>query len=88
MSMRTTEAAGRPYCRLDALAVRLVLAHLEESTLDRDLHRELVRADSRMSDDHFHIVDSIAWLYARLVQWSDRDAVRAEFLKFLQDLTA
>ena len=41
-----------------------------------------------MSDCQFQIVDSITWLYSRLVQRSDRDAVRAEFLKFLQDVTA
>jgi hypothetical protein len=88
MSMPTTKAADRAYCQLDALALRLILAHLEESALDRDLHRELVRADSGMSDGQFHIVDSITWLYARMVQRSDRDAVRAEFVKFLQDVTA
>jgi len=46
MSTPTTKAADRAYCQGDALALRLILAHLEESALDRDLYRELVQADS------------------------------------------
>jgi hypothetical protein len=71
----------------DVLALRLMLAHLEEDALDRDLHRELIYADSGMSAGQFHMVDRIAWMNARaMVKNHEGKALRADLLKLLESV--
>ncbi|APE18273.1 hypothetical protein BOH72_26330 [Mycobacterium sp. WY10] len=71
------------------MALRLMIAHLEEDTLDRELHCELLLSQSGMSAGQFYMCDKIAWMNARAMKkYCDTGELRDELFTLLESVIA
>lgn len=61
----------------EALAARLVLAHLDPDPQSQAYYRDLIRHESGIPTEHFHLADSVARVFAAGYQAEEaREQVR------------
>ena len=71
----------------DILAARLMLAHLEDDEISRELYRAIIKAEVGIPDEHLHLADRTAGLFSTGYKRPEsREKARAVLLNYLDQL--